>query len=156
MLEDGPPSYWSTALDEFNLSQMILSPTRVTAKSSTKIDHIYTNRPDVVGETNVPNISLSDHYPVCATRRTNNFENKRKHIEIKYRDTKTFDGNEFLTDLCRQNFECVQLSDGPNEALNFFYDIYFAALNKHSKIKTNIAAAFQGMHVSPANHSDTE
>ena len=90
-----PPSYWSTALEEFNLSQMILSPTRVTAKSSTIIDHIYTKRPDAMYETNVPIISLSDHYPVCATRRTNNFENKRKHIEIKYRDTKTFDGNEF-------------------------------------------------------------
>ena len=37
-----PPSYWSTALEEFNLFQMILTPTRVNAKSCTLIDHIYT------------------------------------------------------------------------------------------------------------------
>ena len=61
-----PPSYWSTALEEFNLSQMILTPTRVNAKSCILIDHIYTNRPDAMCETNVPIISLSDHYPICA------------------------------------------------------------------------------------------
>ena len=129
-----PPSYWSTALEEFNLSQMILTPTRVNAKSCTLIDHIYTNRPDAMCETNVPIISLSDHYPICATRRTNNFERKHKHIEIQYREA--VDENKFLSDLCKQNFHRVKFSDGPNDALSHFYDIFFGVLNEHSKVKT--------------------
>ena len=110
-------------------------PTAITGGEVNNIYHtVYTNRPDAACETNVPIISLSDHFPVCATRRTNNFERKRKHIEIQYREA--FDENKFLTDLCKQNFNRVKFSDGPNEAFSQFYEIFFQVLNEHSKVKT--------------------
>ena len=62
--------YWiRICLETYNISQLITQPTRVKEKSSTLIDHIYTNKPENITEVNVPFYSISDHYPVCATRK---------------------------------------------------------------------------------------
>ena len=53
-------------LDSVNLVQIITTPTRVTAKSETLIDHIYTSNPDCIIKHSVPCYAASDHYPVCA------------------------------------------------------------------------------------------
>ena len=53
--------------------------------SATLIDHVYTSQPDKVTECFVPNLALSDLYPVCFTRQTTKLQStKRSHSSIKY------------------------------------------------------------------------
>ena len=95
-----PPKYWSDALEVFNFTQVVASPTRVTEISSTLVDHVYTNRPEYITEVNVPTIAMSGHFPVCVTRSTkNNLLNKNTHITIEYRDYKHFDDTGYLSEL---------------------------------------------------------
>ena len=132
-----PPQFWVNALEEFNMSQVITTPTRVTDKSCTLLDHVYTNKPENICEINVPIIALSDHYPVCITRRFNKSAiKKRKHIEIQYRDFKNFDENLFLNDLLEVNLDDLEQISDPTEINNMFYSLMFGVLNKQVKTKT--------------------
>ena len=111
------PRYWTHALEEYNLSQLIMTPTRVTDKTSTLIDLVYTNKSENMCEVNVPDIALSDNYPVCVTRVCNIIPKKKKHIEIKYRDFKHFDEDAFLHDLFDTNPNVLTMLQDPNEIL---------------------------------------
>ena len=77
---------------------MIKLPTRVTAKSSSVIDHMYSTHPEHIIETCVPSISMSDHFPVCLTRITSQSSFGR-HTTIGYRSFKHFDEHAFVNDL---------------------------------------------------------
>ena len=46
-------------------------PTTVTVQSPTLIDHIYSNNYANILTTVIPNIGLSDHFPVFVGRKTN-------------------------------------------------------------------------------------
>ena len=61
---------WLQKTENLNFSQLVLSPTRVTDSSETIIDHVYSNVPDKIVSVSVPHYSISDHYPVCVTRKT--------------------------------------------------------------------------------------
>ena len=115
---------------------MISTPTRVTDRSSTLIDHLYTNKPERIIEIAVPSLALSDHYPICFTRKIHISDKKIVHTEIQYRDFRNFDENVFLTDLNSVNFDSLINTDTLNEALQLFYDLFFGILNQHSKVKS--------------------
>ena len=130
-----PPKYWSSVFDQYDFKQIITNPTRVSSTRSTLIDHIYTNKPDNVCEINVPCISLSDHYPVCATRKLQQNNCRTKPLEIKYRDFKNFNDNAFLQDLSDSEICRVTETNDPNEALSEFYESFRGTLDKHAKVK---------------------
>ncbi|KAK3098946.1 hypothetical protein FSP39_024557 [Pinctada imbricata] len=79
---------------------------------------------------------MSDHYPVCFTRRLPKLEKKKKHLEITYRDFKNFDENKFLQDLYNAPFIKIDEQENVNDALELFYGLYLDILNKHAKILT--------------------
>ena len=60
-------SDWLTVISMFGLSQMIKDHTRVTKKTQTLIDHIYTNNTDKVTNANIIHSSISDHYAIFCT-----------------------------------------------------------------------------------------
>ena len=62
---------WANMIQEQSLSQIIDTPTRVTSSTCSIIDHVYVSHPEHVAEINVPTIAISDHYPVCLTRKIN-------------------------------------------------------------------------------------
>ena len=62
---------WLNMIQLFDLSQLVSKPTRVTETSATLIDHVYTNHPENVTECFVSHVSISDHFPVCFTRKVN-------------------------------------------------------------------------------------
>ena len=131
-----PSLQWTSALEQYDLKQVITSPTRTTRSTSTLIDHIYSNKPDYLCENIVPNIAISDHFPVCATRKCSQNSRRSKPLEIKYRDFKTFDENVFLEDLANSEIWKVEQIDNSNDALQEFYTHFLSILNKHAKIKT--------------------
>ncbi|XP_062610974.1 uncharacterized protein LOC134272825, partial [Saccostrea cucullata] len=135
LLKD-PPQSWTSALEEFGLTQLITIPTRITNTSCTLIDHFYTTQPDNICEIQVPPIAISDHYPVCATRKSNSMQRKGKHTEIQYRDFKNFNEEEFLSDLQSANFNVLTNLQNPNDILENFYSMFNTILNKYATVKT--------------------
>ena len=74
-------------IELFYLSQLISKPTRVTEKSSTIIDHVYTSHPENIPESFVSHYSISDHFPVCFSRKIHNKIIKFDHITTSYHMT---------------------------------------------------------------------
>ena len=62
---------WFNMVQLFDRSQLVSQPTRITEISATIIDHVYTNRPENVTEFFISHFSISDHFPVCFTRKVN-------------------------------------------------------------------------------------
>ena len=50
--------------------QLVQTPTQVTDRSSTLIDHAYSNREENIVDVHAPHYAISDHYPVCLTQNT--------------------------------------------------------------------------------------
>ncbi len=81
-------------MENYQFSQWINEPTRVTNNSRTLIDHILTTTPDKLRCTKVPNIGISDHYPTVVVYK-DIFGRKNTHITIKYKSEKNFDKDNF-------------------------------------------------------------
>lgn len=127
---------WMNLIQLFDLSQLISTPTRITQSSSTLIDHIYTSNPEFIIESFVPHYGMSDHFPVCLSRKVNSKILKAKHLTKSYRCFKKFEENRFLSDLFQdlENFELNrQVVDEDFDALHF---ILTQCLDKHAPIKT--------------------
>lgn len=126
---------WLNLIQLFDLSQIIQQPTRVTEKSSTLIDHVYTSNPENIIECFVPVYSISDHFPVCFTRKINSKIPKSKHVLKSYRCFKNFDENSFLSDLSEDmnNFS----ADKPdiNHDMQLWYSLVLKQLDKHAPVK---------------------
>lgn len=127
---------WSDLVSNHGLKQLIKSPTRITKTSSTLIDHIYTNRAELISEVLVPCYSISDHFPIAFTRSTQENVLKRGHHKvIRYRCFKNFDKMLFCHDLAASDLWVIDTISEPNQSLQTFYDILNAILNKHAPVK---------------------
>ena len=128
---------WLQFTDSVNLTQIVDLPTRVTATSATIIDHAYTNKPENIVEVFVPCYAISDHYPVCLTRKlSNKSSSESKHKTITYRSVSHFDDLAFLSDLEAQPWSTLDIFDNPNDALDFFLQIFEKVLDQHAPQRT--------------------
>ena len=101
----------------FGLEQIVTKPTRVTRTSRTLIDHIITNYPMRISATDViPTSIVSDHDALfaCINVRVNRYQPGYKYI----RNMKTFDEQEFISDLNTLPLNIVYSSDDPEEQLD--------------------------------------
>ena len=71
---------WLNLVQLFDFTQLVTKPTRITPYSSTLIDNVYTTNPENISECYVPSYSISDHFPVCFSRKTNCKISKNEHI----------------------------------------------------------------------------
>ena len=98
----------------FYLTQLVTSTTRVTQSSPTIIDHAYSSNPENITASFVPcyMYAISDHFPVCLSRKVNAKISKPEHFTTAYRCFKTFDETLFLNDLssCHEYFKPDQES----------------------------------------------
>ena len=128
---------WLNLIELFDLSQLISEPTRVTEKSSTTIDHVYTSHPENISESFVSHYSISDHFPVCFSRKINNKISKSDHITTSYRSFKTFNEDAFINDL---SGDLNRFTVGPqsdiNDDLMIWYSIFLKHLDHHAPYKT--------------------
>ena len=83
----------------FDLSQLVTEPTRITETTATTIDHVYSSHPENITECFISHFTISDHFPVCFTRKTNFKVIKNDHRTTSYRCFKKFDDILFLNDL---------------------------------------------------------
>ena len=132
------PQKWLSLLETYNLNQIIQEATRVTPDSSTLIDHVYVTNKDLILESHVAKFSISDHYPVCLTRKEKNstYIKKDIHTTISYRNFKNFNEANFLSDLAITPFDKIEHESHPNTCIQMWYDIFNAVLDKHAPIVT--------------------
>ena len=62
---------WNNLIQLFDFKQLVTNPTRVTKNSSTITDHIYCTNPENITDHFVSHHSISDHFPICFTRKIN-------------------------------------------------------------------------------------
>ena len=119
----------------FDLSQLIKDPTRVTESSSTITDHVYTSKPENIVENFVSNNSLSDHFPVCFSRKINNKISKCDHITTSYRCFKNFHEDTFISDLTSDLNDFSASKSDINEDISIWYSIILKHLDCHAPYK---------------------
>ena len=86
---------WLSLIQLFDLPQLITEPTRITKSTSSIIDHAYTSDLGNITESFVSPYAISDHFPVCFTRKVNGKIPKADHIKTSYRCFKKFDETTF-------------------------------------------------------------
>ena len=127
---------WLIMIQLFDLYQLITESTRITPTTSTLIDHVYTTAQANITESFVSDLSISDHLPVCVTRRVSSKISKKEHISASYRSFKHFDEDLFLQELTTylETFHPHHLNVDDDFVL--WFSLILKHLNIHAPIKT--------------------
>ena len=108
----------------FGLTQMIKSPTRITCKNTSLIDHILASISSQVSQHGVINVSVSDHQLICYTRKINKIKTGGVHKHITFHSFKKYTTDAYKDALKKVNFPNYKLFNDVNEAYsNFFQKI---------------------------------
>ena len=112
------------------------SLTKVTATKQTLADHVYTKTPGNIIDIAVPVYAISDHYPVCITRRVcKSFDSDPVHKFITHRDSKIFNFNLFLTDLENQPWSVIDIFEDATYAFDSFTEFFNSVVSNHAPKK---------------------
>ena len=116
-------------------------PTRVTRKTATIIDHVFTNSfIDTNLQTMIFKGDISDHFPICFLLQSTMPKTENKVTYSTKRITKKDAIEKFNQDLYKTSWDDIIKNKNPNEAYNMFlqrvkvlYDQYFP--KQYMKIK---------------------
>ena len=97
---------------------------------------MYTSHPENIINCCTSSISLSDHFPVCFTRKINHKPPKHKHITTSYRCFKKFDEKSFVSDLTNDLNFFITDSMSIDEDFNSWSSLIKKHLNNHAPVKT--------------------
>ena len=137
LINENTKTAWLEYMEPFGLHQKVNFPTRKIAQSQTLIDHIYCNVEANVSSVNVPEIGLSDHFPIFLTRKTNCTEPKFSHHTITYRSFKFFNEQMFINDLQSAPWDVIKIFDDTNDALETWSSMFIEIVDKHLPLKTH-------------------
>ena len=127
---------WLHLIQLFDLTQLVTDFTRITSSTATIIGHIYSSNPENIVECFVPPYAISDHFPVCITRKINHKYTKTEHMSTSYRCFKHFNESSFLYDL-GSDLESFSLSNSNvDDDFTDWFSIIQKQLDKHAPIKT--------------------
>jgi len=120
-------------MSNFRMKQMITKPTRVTINSSTCIDHVWTNRPQMYGNNGVVVTTFSDHRMIFTGRK--GVRPKRESKIIEARSFRKFDESAFVDDLSAVDWSDVCEADTPDQGWDLFLGLFLPVCNKHAPVK---------------------
>ena len=121
-----------------NLVQLIKDPTRTTATTKTIIDHMITNKPEFVSESNVLSCGISYHDVVFLTKQMRLPKLKARPETLNVRNYKRFNLNAFRQDTRSVPFDEIKnIARDANEMWTLWKAFFVDILNKHAPI-TNI------------------
>ena len=109
--------------------QLIKEPTRVTKNSKTLIDVAFTNKPEIIGNSGVVHIGISDHSLIFIQRKIS-IQRKASKI-IKTRQFKNYNAGDFKHDLA-MNMQTISLTNDPDELWNEWKRIFLTVADKHA------------------------
>ena len=119
--------------ETYQCIQLIDQPTRITSSSRTLIDHIFTNKPDIITNHGVLHVGISDHSLIYATHKHNTLKADPKIIES--RQFKNFDCDAFIEDIKETPFHFASLMDDPNEMWDVWKSLFLEVINKHAPMR---------------------
>ena len=90
------------------LTQLIEDPTRTTDSTATLIDHIITNKPDIVGQSGVIPCGISNHDLIFMTRKARLPKLKIPPRVVNARNHKNFDLKAFQLDIQHIPFDIIK------------------------------------------------
>ena len=117
----------------FNLAQLITQPTRITESSATLLDVILVSNKELIIESNVVPISISDHDLVYATLQLK--KERKKPVYVNARSFRQYNPNSFLQDMSYAPWSVINVFDDMDDKLNAFNLILNNILDLHAPIK---------------------
>ena len=125
--------------DDFNFTQLIEEPTRVTSTSSTCIDLILAKDPTRISRTEVIKIGISDHF-LISCERTNTVQSDKSrqvgHNTLTVRSLACYSPAALIQGLERVDWNCVFLSTNVNNAWANFCTCFKTVLESVAPFKT--------------------
>ena len=125
----------------YGLVQLITEYTRITDKSSTLIDLIFTNTPDRVVCSGVSHIGISDHSLVYAFRKVSIESTTNKHTTLRYRNFKNFNSD--------PNLILILIYSDPNLMWAAWKQLFLECVNKHAPLHIKRARASKSPWITP-------
>ena len=117
-----------------SLTPQITKPTRITEKSATLIDHIWSNIANKARVSACVYTEFSDHLPVCSIYNTS-----VKYVEKTPLPRRSFSSKNvglFKSMLEMKNWNCVLSSNDCNEAYDMLYGILHSCFEECFRLKT--------------------
>lgn len=136
LLNEQTRKAWLEFMEPYGLFQKVQVVTRKSNHSQTLIDHIYCNVESNVNSINVPEIGLSDHYPIFVTRKCSTSIPKFTHHTITYRSFKQFNKDDFINDLESTPWDIIKVFDDTNEIVDTWSSLFLKIVDKHLPLKT--------------------
>ena len=125
---------YSDMLFSLGCFPFITYPTRVTSNSTTLIDHIYTNNMPHQATSHILLDDISDHMPILML--LNNTKYKSKGSSIYIRETKSFNGENFLIELTKEYHNVrYEVNLSINDRFNRFIEIFSVTIGRHAPFK---------------------
>ena len=109
--------------------QLIKEPTRVTESSKTQIDLAFTNKPEIVINSGVVHLGISDHSLIFIQRKIS-IQRKAPKI-IKTRQFKNYNVGYFKQDLAI-NMQTISITNDPNEMWDEWKHIFLTVADRHA------------------------
>ena len=125
--------------ETYQYIQLIDQPTRITTTTRTLIDHIFTNKPDIIRNHGVLHVGISEHSLIYAIYKHNTPKTDPKVIES--RQFKNFDSDAFIEDIKETPFHLASLLDDPNEMWEVWKSLFLEIANKHAPITASSSGA---------------
>ena len=122
--------------DIYGLHQLITEPTRITQNTSTLIDVVFTNCPDIIVCSGVKHVGISDHSLVYAYRKLSADSQSRGHKTVTYRKMKKLCSASFRNDIAKQNWESLEQIHDPNVIWNEWKRMFLSCADKHAPLRT--------------------
>ena len=117
----------------FNLSQIIVSPTRVTDATSTLIDLMVVSRPGDVLDSSVLDLGgITDHFLVFCT--VSGVRRRMPPQVFRFRNYKNINYDSFQTDLQNMNWAGVFDIDSIDEKVQYFNNVILALFDFYAPI----------------------
>ena len=118
----------------YQLTQLIKSPTRITNRSKTLIDHIYTSDSNKVIASGVSQCAISDHSLIYLVRRSKKPRGPSK--VINYRNFKNYSSKNFRADLHTTSWDEIDTSLTVGEAWDAFSTTLGNVIDQHVPLDT--------------------
>ena len=133
----------------YGVHQLISEPTRITDKSSSLIDVIFTNCPERVVCSGVSHIGISDHSLVYAFRKISTDLSNKGHNTVYYRKFKNFDSVGFRYDIFHQNWSNIENCVDPNAMWDAWKAMFLRCVDKHAPLRVKRTRAFRSPWITP-------
>ena len=125
-------------LESLGISTLIDKPNKITNKTLTIIDHLYTNNYTHNNKCYILFADISDHLPIFLIKKYK--KNTNKKINLQVRDMSKFEHDQFLSDLEKNLTKLPDIQNTPvNESMTTFINIFETALQLHASLRNTPA-----------------